>query len=271
MRHVQPRELELSRRLGHLELLQEPVVQRTVVDELDRAERVRDALERVGLPVRPVVGRVDLPGVPRPVVLGLQDAVHDGVAHLQVGVRHVDLGAQGAAALLELAGAHAREQVEVLLDRAVAVGARRPGHAGAAALLAHLGERQVAHVGGALLDQAPGELVQILEVVRGVEEPVLPVEAEPADVLQHGVDELDVLGDGVGIVEAQVALAAVLLRQAEVDADRLGVADVEEAVRLRREARVHAGPSGGDVRLDDLFDEVEVLFGHRRSPRNGGA
>ena len=44
----------------------------------------------------------------------------------------------------------------------------------------------------------------------------------------------------VGVVEAQVAQAAELLGDAEVQADRLGVADVQIAVRLGREAGVHA-------------------------------
>src|SRR5207244_2981020 len=54
------------------------------------------------------------------------------------------------------------------------------------------------------------------------------------------------------------ALAAVLLGEAEVQADRLGVADVQVAVRLRREARVDAALvlAGAVVRVDDLLDEV---------------
>ena len=64
----------------------------------------------------------------------------------------------------------------------------------------------------------------------------MPLEAEPADVRFDRVDVLDVLLEGVGVVEAEVAGAAVLLRDAEVQADRLGVADVEVAVRLGREA-----------------------------------
>jgi hypothetical protein len=75
-----------------------------------------------------------------------------------------------------------------------------------------------------------------------------------------------------------VAGAAVVARQAEVQADRLGVADVQVAVRLGREARADlrrierragvgggraglAGPgdagvlAGSEVGLDDLADE----------------
>ena len=45
----------------------------------------------------------------------------------------------------------------------------------------------------------------------------------------------------VGVVEAQVADAAIIARQAEVQADRLSVADVQVAVGLGREAGADAG------------------------------
>jgi len=53
-----------------------------------------------------------------------------------------------------------------------------------------------------------------------------PVEAEPADVLLDRVDVLNVFFDRIGVVEAQVAAAAVLERHAEIEADGFGVADV---------------------------------------------
>ena len=54
-----------------------------------------------------------------------------------------------------------------------------------------------------------------------------------------GIDVLVLLLGRVGVVVAQVALAAVLCGDAEVQADRLGVADVQVAVGLRRETRRH--------------------------------
>src|SRR5262249_8865062 len=68
---------------------------------------------------------------------------------------------------------------------------------------------------------------------------------------------------GVGVVEAEVTLAAVLLRQAEVQADRLGVADVQVAVGLGGEAGVDARAEAAAAlfTLDVILDEV---------PRGGG-
>ena len=75
------------------------------------------------LAVGPVVGRVDAPGVAAAVVVGAADAVHDRVAQEQVRMGHVDLGPQGLRAVGELPGPHPAEEVEVLLDGAVAEGA----------------------------------------------------------------------------------------------------------------------------------------------------
>ena len=119
--------------------------------------------------------------------------------------------------------------------------------------------RQVADVGLAVLDELLGPLVELLEVVGGVEHAVLPVAAEPADVVADGIDVLLLLLGRGWCRRSEVELAAVLHGQAEVQADRLGVADVQVAVGLRREARVDAAaePPGAVVLLDDLLDEVQ--------------
>ena len=88
-----------------------------------------------------------------------------------------------------------------------------------------------------------------------------PAVDEPLDVGGDGVDVLHVFFGGVGVVHAQVAPAAELPGDAEVQADGLGVADVEVAVGLGREAGDDAlDPAGGQVLLDDLAQEVGLLL-----------
>ena len=115
---VEPRELDLLRQrplqeAGPLhavvsgpvlgEALVEPFVERPVVLELERAERVRDVLERVRNAVRPVVGGIDAPVVAGAVVRGVADAIHGRVAQVDVGRGHVDLRAHDVLAVGELA------------------------------------------------------------------------------------------------------------------------------------------------------------------------
>ena len=260
VREVEPGELDLPRRVLDVERPQVPVVERPVVLELQRAERMRDPLERVRQRVREVVGRIDDPGVGLPVVGTATDPVDGRVAQVHVGRRHVDLRPQRPRAVGELARPHPREQVQVLLHRPAAVRAVAPRLVPPSAVAAHLVPRQVVDVGQPLADQRHRALVQPLEVVRGVVRTVLPVEAEPADVPLDRAHELQILGLRVRVVHAQVAEPAELLRDAEVQADRLGVADVQIAVRLGRKpgADPPPPPPGGPVGGDDLADEVEA-------------
>src|SRR5690606_13090261 len=99
-----------------------------------------------------------------------------------------------------------------------------------------------------------------------------PVEAEPAYVFLDRGDVLGVFLGWVGVVEAQVAAAAELLGDAEVQADRLGVADVQVAVGFGRETGADGVVlAAGQVVADDLPDEVgpgrlagNVVRGHWR-------
>src|SRR5262249_34023333 len=80
-----------------------------------------------------------------------------------------------------------------------------------------------------------------------------------------GVDIFLLLLDRIGVVEAQMTTAAELLRHAEVENDRLGVADMQIAVRLRRKAgHYRALAFGPEVRPDDVADEILPRLPHRR-------
>ena len=98
-----------------------PIVQRPMVFKLERADGMGDAFDGVRRAVREIVHRIDAPLVAGAVMGGAENAVHHGVAHVEVGGSHVDLGPQGAGAVREFSRAHTREEVEVLLNGSVAV------------------------------------------------------------------------------------------------------------------------------------------------------
>jgi len=167
-----------------------------------------------------VVHGVDAPLVAGAVMRGMEDAVHDRVAHVEVGRGHVDFCPEDTCPVGEFAGLHAGEEVEVFLDGAVAKGRVFAGLGEGAAGLADLVGGEVVDVGLAGLDELDGPGVELGEVVRGVAE-ALPVEAQPADVGLDGVDVLLLFLFGIGVVEAQVGFAAELVGEAEVEADGL--------------------------------------------------
>jgi hypothetical protein len=113
--------------------------------------------------------------------------------------------------------------------------------------------------------------VELVEIVRGVAHLAVPLETEPLHVGDDGVDEFLALGLGVGVVEAQVAGAAVLPGEPEIQTDRLGVPDMQVTVGLGGKARHHPGDcTRGQVLLDDLLDEIAGLVGIHRGPCGTG-
>jgi hypothetical protein len=192
-------------------------------------------------------------------VVGVADAVDGRVAHIHVRRGHrvfADLGAQDVLAVGVFAGLHVAEQLQRFFARTVAerrVGARR---AEVAAVGRHVFGRLAVDVGIALLDQVFGHLVQLVEVVRRVVQVVFDravrlgivvVKAQPFHAVDDGVDVFLLFLGRVGVVETQVAAALIIARQPEVQADRLGVADVQVAVRFGREAGDDAGHAFADV------------------------
>mmetsp|Transcript_10803 Transcript_10803/g.25267 ORF Transcript_10803/g.25267 Transcript_10803/m.25267 type:complete len:365 (-) Transcript_10803:114-1208(-) len=227
-----------------------PVVQRTVVGELEGAQGVGDPLEGVRERVGEVVHGVDAPFVPEDGVRGAPHPVQGGVAKVHVRARHVDLGPQHRRLpVLEAARPHLLEQLQVL-RRGARVPVRRvpPGLGQGAPVLAHLLRRQKVHVGQPLIHEVARGVVEHVEVVGGVPHWAGPRVAarrfrrvastrsrEPTDVLHDAVHVLDVLLHRIGVIEAHVGAPLVFFGKAEVEADRLGVPDVEVPVRLRGE------------------------------------
>ncbi len=118
---IEAREFVLVRqRPRQIERLQDPVVERAVDFELQRANRVGDAFEVIAQAMREIVERINAPLVAGVMMRGVPDAIEDRIAQPHVRRLHVDLGAQGARAVGKFARFHAREQIEVFFDRAIA-------------------------------------------------------------------------------------------------------------------------------------------------------
>ncbi|MEY4537605.1 MAG: hypothetical protein RL171_1756 [Pseudomonadota bacterium] len=167
------------------------------------------------------------------------------------------------------------------------------GFAKVATVGAHVVGRLFIDIGVARGDEVFSSAVHEVEVVTGLVRFVVawlaPVKTQPFDRVDDGVDVFHLLFFRVGVVKPQVAHAAVVARQAEVEADALGVADVQVAVGLGREAGADFGGvglasglvrgvaraarpaaagvgAGGEVMLDDLAQEVagfDCIFSSR--------
>ena len=225
---------------------------------LERAERIRDALEIIRLAVRPVVHRINDPGVAGALVGRLANSVHDRIAQVHVSGRHVDLGAKHVSTVLEFSRPHAAEQIEILFDGSMSIGALATRLGERAAIFAHLIRGEAVDICLAFPDELLGPLIQLLEVIGGMVKVLAPVESQPSNVALDLVDILLGFLDRVGVVEAQIAVPTELLRDTEIDADGLGMADMQPAVRLgwkTGDDRPAMLP-GDEILRDDFTDEV---------------
>ena len=153
---------------------------------------------------------------------------------------------------------HALKKGQVLFRGTVPVGAFLPRLCQGPPVFPDLLGVEIIHIGFSLPDQPERELIELLKIVGGIVLPIFPVKTEPTDIGLDGLHVFDVLLAGIRVVEAQIAEAFELQRKAEIEADGLGVTDVEVAVGLRRKARVN--PASVFVRLqvigDDGLDEI---------------
>ncbi|CCZ70572.1 uncharacterized protein BN759_02712 [Bacteroides sp. CAG:702] len=201
------------------------VVQGAVGHKLQRAERVGHPFEIIALPVGEVIHRVCLPRVTRAVVRSLHHTVDNRVAEVHVRACHVNLGTEHHLAFLYLAGVHLLEQVEAFFHGAVAVRAFRSRLGRRTFLSRYLFRGLFVHIRLSFLDEADGEVPQLLEVIGRIIF-ISPLESQPLDVFLDRFYVFHVFLRGVGIIEAQVAYASVFLGDAEVHADGFGMSDV---------------------------------------------
>ena len=85
-------------------------------------------------------------------------------------------------------------------------------------------------------------LVELVEVIRGVERSssdirVGPTIDQPMHIGHDGINVLSFLFRRIGVVHSNVTDAVELMRDPEVQADRLGVTNMKISVRFRRKTR----------------------------------
>ena len=126
---------------------------------------------------------------------------------------------------------------------------------------------EIAHEGKPFVDKEKGALEHVVEIV-GAEQHRRRFKAQPAHVALDAADIFLVFLDRVGIVVAQVALAAVFNGRAKVEANRFGMPDMQVAVGLGRETRDHMIHTPvGEVIVDDFLNEVSGFrFRHNIVP-----
>ena len=147
--------------------------------------------------------------------------------------------------------------LQVLFYGAVPVGALFTGCVEIAAVFPDLIRSQVADKCLAVPDQLQRTLIHRVEIIRSKEHTVLEIRSEPFHVSADGFHEFPLFLCRVSVIIAEIELPAILLRQSEVQKDRLRMSDVQVSVRLRRETGLDMGVSSlRQIFIDLILDKV---------------
>ena len=136
-----------------------------MVLKLQRADGMRNALDRVLNGMRKIVHGIDAPCISRVVMRHVRHAVNNGITHVDVGTCHVDLGAKHKLAVGILALFHLLKKAKVLLYAPVAVRIVLARLRKGSAVLFDLLRRQIRHVSLALLNELNGALIHLTKIV----------------------------------------------------------------------------------------------------------
>ena len=142
-----------------------PVIQRSVIFELECADGVRDALDGVLDRMREIVHRIDAPFISGVVVRSVHDSVDNRVSHVDVRACHVDLCPEAYLAVSKLARSHSFEKLEILLYRPVSVRAFLARLCKSASVFADLVRSEFANKGLSLLYELYCSVIHRIEVI----------------------------------------------------------------------------------------------------------
>ena len=254
--------LILARARRHGGVLDDPVIKRPVILELQGTEAVRDPLEGIGQRMGEVVHGINHPLVTGLMMHFLADAIENRIAQIQVGALHVDFGTQYSSPLVQLTAAHLLEQGQILFHAALAIGAWLARRGEITAVLGDLLRAQAVHVGQPLVDQLHGQLIKPVEIVAGKLLLTIPGEPKPLHILLDRLDVLILFLLGIGIIEAQIATAVIAFGNPEVQADRLGMTNMQVPIGFRWKTGHHLAVvfTFCKVTVDDLSDKIAGRF-----------
>src|SRR4030067_958041 len=95
--------------------------------EFEGADGVSNSLDGIRLAMGPIIGGIDAPFIPGAVMSGVQYAVHDRIAQVDIARGHVYFGPQSVVSFLKLSGPHPFEKLQILLHRTIPIGAHFTG------------------------------------------------------------------------------------------------------------------------------------------------
>lgn len=139
----------------------------------------------------------------------------------------------------EIACLHASEEIEILIDASVTVRTVLARFSQCSPERTDLLSGEAVDIGMTTVDQLFGKFIQLVEIVGCVVNVTTPIEAEPLNRFDDGIDILLIFFFGIGVIETEVTDATVITGKTEVKADALGMTDMEVSIRFRWESSLN--------------------------------
>ena len=191
----------------------------------------------------------------------VHDSIQNWISQVEIGGSHIYFGSQRFGPVRKFPVFHASKEIEVVVDGAVTKWTVSTRLGQRPSILSHLVGIEIAHERSPLPDQLTCPCMQLAKIVGRIKE-LVPLKTEPVYV---GLDRVDVflaLFGWIRIIETQVAMPAEGFGKAEIEANALGVPDVQIAIRLRWEPGINCLSDqlwlAGQVLFDFDFDEILV-------------
>ena len=165
------------------DVINHPLIKRSVVLEFYRAKRVCDTLKCVLDRMRVVVKRINAPLVTLSMMVYVYYSVNGGIAHIDIRRCHINFSTKRLCSVFKLAILHSLKEIEVLLNTSVTVRAVFARNSKSSAILTHLISREIANVCFAVLYKLYGKFVALIEIVRAVVDTAGGLASKPLEIL----------------------------------------------------------------------------------------
>ena len=163
------------------------------------------------------------------------NAVNNRVTHNNIRRCHINLGTKHLLTIAELTGLHFLEKLQIFLNTAVTIRTFLAWLSEGSTIGTDFLSGKVINVSQALLNQLHSIIVKLAEIIRSKKHSVIPAEAQPFNILLNGIYIFHILFYRIGVIKTQITNTAVIFGKAKVQANRLGMANVQITIWLRWE------------------------------------
>mmetsp|Transcript_16882 Transcript_16882/g.42928 ORF Transcript_16882/g.42928 Transcript_16882/m.42928 type:complete len:315 (+) Transcript_16882:1698-2642(+) len=214
---------------------QHPLVHLIPILVLNSTESVSNSLNGVNTWTCEVIRGVSLVLSPKPWVRSVCFApVEDWIAQALILALHVQFAAHAALEAFLGPCQHLLPELEILVHLLIS----STTFDASIALLSHLVNLRVVHIGFAIFDQFLHQLLKLVEIVRGVGL-LVGEDLQSAQIFLDALREFHLLLARIGVVESEDELALVVPGVVVVKHGSLGMTDVQVAAGLRGEPGAH--------------------------------